>query len=137
MPLTLLSVIPGNQTYFSIYNSFSQLDFYEFVSDTYATFHLQHNFGGRLFSRIPVLRELNLREIIGFRAVYGEISDSNIAINASNIVYRAPEDIYWEYSVGIGNIFKVFRLDFNFRGNYFDNPGARKFGVTGAFGFEF
>lgn len=137
VPLTLLSVIPGNQTYFSIYNSFSQLDFYEFVSDTYATFHLQHNFGGRLFSRIPVLRELNLREIIGFRAVYGEISDSNIAINASNIVYRAPEDIYWEYSVGVGNIFKVFRLDFNFRGNYFDNPGARKFGVTGAFGFEF
>lgn len=137
VPLTLLSVIPGNQTYFSIYNSFSQLDFYEFVSDTYATFHLQHNFGGRLFSRIPVLRELNLREIIGFRAVYGEISDSNIAINASNIVYRAPEDIYWEYSVGIGNIFKVFRLDFNFRGNYFDNPGARKFGITGAFGFEF
>tara|TARA_B110000503_G_scaffold142511_1_gene239545 strand:- start:6989 stop:9481 length:2493 start_codon:yes stop_codon:yes gene_type:complete len=137
VPLTLLSVIPGNQTYFSIYNSFSQLDFYEFVSDTYATFHLQHNFGGRLFSRIPVLRELNLREIIGFRAVYGEISDSNIAINASNIVYRAPEDIYWEYSVGVGNIFKVFRLDFNFRGNYFDNPGARKFGITGAFGFEF
>ncbi|MFT4849024.1 MAG: hypothetical protein ACI83B_001562 [Sediminicola sp.] len=137
VPLSLLSIIPGNQTYFSIYNSFSQLDFYEFVSDTYATLHVQHNFGGRIFSRIPILRKLNLREIIGFRAVYGEISDSNIAINASNIVYRAPEDIYWEYSVGIGNIFKVFRLDFNFRGNYLDNPGARDFGITGTFGFEF
>jgi hypothetical protein len=137
VPLSLLSIIPGNQTYFSNYNSFSQLDFYEFVSDTYATFHLQHNFGGRLFSRVPILRKLNLREIIGFRAVYGEISDSNIAINASNIVYRAPEDIYWEYSVGVGNIFKVFRLDFNFRGNYLDNPGARRFGITGTFGFEF
>ena len=137
VPLSLLSIIPGNQTYFSVYNSFSQLDFYEFVSDTYATLHVQHNFGGRIFSRIPLLRKLNLREIIGFRAVYGEISDSNIAINASNIVYRAPEDIYWEYSVGVGNIFKVFRLDFNFRGNYLDNPGARSFGITGSFGFEF
>ncbi len=137
VPLSLLSIIPGNQTLFSVYNSFSQLDFYEFVSDTYATLHVQHNFGGRIFSRIPLLRKLNLREIIGFRAVYGEISDANIAINASNIVYRAPEDIYWEYSVGIGNIFKVFRLDFNFRGNYLDNPGARNLGVTGAFGFDF
>jgi hypothetical protein len=137
VPLSLLSPIPGNQTYFSLYNSFSQLDFYEFVSDTYASLHIQHDFGGRLFSRIPVLRKLNLREVIGFRAVYGQVSDSNIAINASNIVYLAPEDIYWEYSVGVGNIFKIFRLDFNFRGNYLDNPGARKFGITGTFGFNF
>lgn len=137
VPLSLLSPIPGNQTLFSIYNSFNQLDFYEFVSDTYVSFHLQHDFGGRIFSRIPFLRKLNLREVIGFRAVYGEISQENIALNASNIVYQAPEDIYYEYSVGIGNIFKIFRLDFNFRGNYLDNPGARKFGVTGIFGFEF
>ena len=110
---------------------------YEFVSDTYASFHLQHDFGGRIFSRIPWLRKLNLREVIGFRAVYGEISDENIALNASNIVYQAPEDIYWEWSVGVGNIFRIFRLDFNFRGNYLDNPDARKFGVTGTFGFSF
>jgi hypothetical protein len=137
VPLSLLSPIPGNQTLFSIYNTFNQLDFYEFVSDTYASFHLQHDFGGRFFSRIPWLRKLNLREVIGFRAVYGEISDANIALNASNLVYQAPEDVYWEWSLGIGNIFKVFRLDFNFRGNYLDNPDARRFGVTGTFGFSF
>jgi hypothetical protein len=137
VPLSLLSPIPGNQTYFSIYNSFSQLDYYEFVSDTYASLHLQHNFGGRIFSRIPGIRKLNLREVIGFRAVYGEISQGNIDLNASNIVYQSPENIYWEYSVGVGNIFKVFRLDFNFRGNYLDHPGARGFGVTGVFGFVF
>lgn len=137
IPLSLLSPIPGNQTYFSVYNSFSQLDFYEFVSDTYASLQLQHNFGGRIFSRLPGLRKLNLREVISFRAVYGDISKENIALNASNIVYQAPEDIYWEWSVGVGNIFKVFRLDFNFRGNYLDNPGARNFGITGIFGFVF
>ncbi len=137
VPLGLLSPIPGNQTLFSIYNTFNQLDYYEFVSDTYASFHMQHNFGGRLFGRIPVLRKLNLREVIGFRAVYGEISEENIALNASNIVYQAPEDIYWEWSVGVGNIFKIFRIDLNFRGNYLDNPNARKFGIKGSFGFAF
>ena len=137
VPLSLLNPIPGNQTYFSLYNSFTQLDYYEFVSDTYASLHLQHKFGGRIFSRIPLLRKLDLREVVGFRAVYGEISQENKDLNASNIVYRAPDDIYWEWSVGVGNIFRVFRLDFNFRGNYFDNPDARSFGITGVFGFSF
>ncbi|MBT8262273.1 MAG: DUF5686 and carboxypeptidase regulatory-like domain-containing protein [Bacteroidia bacterium] len=137
VPLGLLSPVPGNQTLFSIYNTFSNLDFYEFVTDTYTSLHLRHNFGGRIFSRIPLLRDLDLREIVGFRAIYGSISDENIAINASNIVYQAPEDIYWEWSVGVGNIFRVFRLDFNFRGNYLGNPDARKFGITGEFGFSF
>ncbi len=137
VPLSLLSPVPGNQTLFSIYNTFTLLDYYEFVSDTYTSLHLEHNLGGRLFSRIGFLRNLNLREIIGFRAIYGEISEKNIAINASNITYQAPEDIYYEYSFGVGNIFKIFRIDFNFRGNYFENEGARSFGVTGSFGFQF
>ena len=59
VPLALLSVIPGNQTVFSLYNTFPNLDFYEFVTDTYATVHLEHNFNGRIFSRIPFLRKLN------------------------------------------------------------------------------
>ena len=141
VPLGLMSVIPGNQTYFSIYNTFSQLDFYEFVTDEYATLHMEHNFNGRLFSRIPFLKKYNLRAIASFRAVVGDISQENRDLNASGLVYKAPtKDAYYEYSIGVGNIFKVFRLDFNFRGNYLNpqtNPEARKFGVTGSFGFYF
>lgn len=139
VPLGLLSVIPGNQTVFSLYKTFPNLDFYEFVTDTYATLHLEHNFNGRLFSRLPFLRKLNLREIVGFRAAWGELSQGNIALSApTNIPLQAPSDRpYWEYSLGVGNIFKIFRLDFNFRGNYLDNPDARRFGVTGSFGFSF
>ncbi|HLV14246.1 MAG TPA: DUF5686 family protein [Xanthomarina sp.] len=139
VPLGLLSVVPGNQSYFSIYNSFSQLNYYEFVTDTYAAMHLEHNFNGRLFSRIPFLRKLNWREIIGFRAVWGDLGQDNIDISApSSIPLIAPtNEIYYEYSIGVGNIFRVFRIDFNFRGNYFDNPDARNFGVTGSFGFQF
>lgn len=138
IPLGLLSIVPGNQSYFSIYNTFSQLDFYEFVTDTYTSLHFEHNFNGRFFSRVPLFRKLNLREIISIRGVWGEISDENKAINASGLIYKAPsEKVYYEYSVGVGNIFKIFRLDFNFRGNYLENPDARKFGITGTFGFYF
>jgi len=138
VPLGLMSVLPGNQSYFRIENAFSQLNYYEFVTDTYVTLHLEHNFEGRLFSRIPYLRDLNLREIIGFRGAYGTVSDENKAINASNIHYVAPTDkIYYEYYVGVGNIFKLIRVDFTWRGNYLENPGAHKFGAKIGFGFQF
>jgi len=139
VPLGLLNAIPGNQTFFSVYNTFSNLDFYEFVTDTYVSAHLEHNFNGRFLSRIPFMRNWNLREIVGLRGVWGELSDENKALSSpANIPLMAPNDkIYWEYSVGVGNILKILRIDFNFRGNYLENPGARSFGVTGSFGFHF
>ncbi len=137
VPLGLMSVIPGNQTYFVIGNTFSNLNFYEFVSDRYATLQWEHNFQGRLFSRIPIMKKLNWREIIGARTVYGDISNENKLLNASGLIYKAPTTPYWEYSVGIGNIFKVFRIDASFRGNYRDVPGTNNFTIKGQFGFYF
>lgn len=137
IPLGLMSVIPGNQSYFTIENTFSNLNFYEFISDQYATMQWEHNFQGRLFARIPFMRKLNWREVIGARGVYGTITDANRAINASGLNYTAPENVYWEYSAGIGNIFKVFRIDFTWRGNYLNAPDAQRFSVKGAFGFYF
>jgi hypothetical protein len=137
IPLGLLNVIPGNQSYFSIDNTFSNLNFYEFVTDQYATLQWEHNFGGRILARVPFMRKLNWREIIGARGVYGTVSDANKAINASGLVYIAPENAYWEYSAGIGNIFKVFRIDFTWRGNYLNTPDTQRFSVKGSFGFYF
>ena len=137
VPLGLMGVIPGNQSYFIIENTYNLMNYYEFVADEYVSLHLEHNFNGRLFSRIPIVRNWNLREIIGVKGVYGTVSDANVRLNASNIVYRAPEDIYWEYHAGIGNIFKVFRIDFAWRGSYLNLPDANRFTVKGVFGFYF
>jgi hypothetical protein len=71
------------------------------------------------------------------RGVYGTISDANRGINASGLQYMAPENVYWEYSAGIGNIFKVFRIDFAWRGNYLNTPDTQRFSVKGSFGFIF
>ena len=142
VPLALLSVVPGNQTYFAFFNTFNQLNFYEFVTDTYASFHMEHNFNGRLFARIPGLRKLNLRTVVGFRTAWGSLSqeniDSNTTGNPAEIPLIAPNSQpYYEYSIGVANILKFLRVDFNFRGNYFNNPGARKFGITFGTGFFF
>ena len=137
VPLGLMGVIPGNQSWFVIENTYNLLDYYDFVADEYASLHFEHHFNGRLFSRVPYLRKLNLREIIGIKGVYGRVSDENKVINASGLNYIAPEDIYWEYHAGIGNIFKVLRIDCAWRGSYLEMPNARKFAVRASFGFYF
>jgi len=138
VPLGLMGVVPGNQSYFIIDNTYNLMNYYEFVADEYVSLHFEHNFNGRLFSRVPFLRKLNWREIIGIKGVYGTVSDENRAINASStITYTAPDDVYWEYHAGIGNIFKVLRIDFAWRGSYLDLPDAKKFAVKASFGFYF
>ena len=137
IPLGLMSVVPGNQSVFDISNTFSNLQFYEFVTDQYVTFKWDHDFHGRFFGRIPFMRKLNWRENIGFKTIYGTVSDENRAINASGLVYNAPDKVYYEYSAGIGNIFKFFRVDFSWRGNYLEMPDANKFAVKISLGFHF
>lgn len=137
IPLGLMSIVPGNQSIFDITNTFSNLKYYEFVTDQYVTFKWDHDFQGRFFARIPFMRKLNWRENIGVKSVYGTVSDENRAINASGLVYNAPEKVYWEYSAGIGNIFKFFRVDFSWRGNYLEMPDASKFAVKVSLGFYF
>jgi hypothetical protein len=80
-----------------------------------------------------IYAKTELREIIGVRGVYGTISDANRGINASGLQYMAPENVYWEYSAGIGNIFVSYR--FCLRGNYLNTPDTQRFSVKGSFDF--
>lgn len=137
IPLGLMSVVPGNQSLFNISNTFNNLRYYEFVTDQYITLKWDHDFHGRFFARIPFMRKLNWRENIGVKTIYGTVSNENRLINASGLEYVAPEKVYWEYSAGIGNIFKFFRVDFSWRGNYLNMPNANKFATKISFGFYF
>ena len=137
IPLGLMSIVPGNQSLFRISNTFNNLQFYEFVADQYVTFNWDHDFQGRFFARIPFMRKLNWRENIGVKSIYGTVSNENRIINASGSEYNAPDKVYWEYSAGVGNIFKLWRVDFSWRGNYLNMPDANKFATKISFGFYF
>lgn len=137
VPLGLMSVVPGNQSYFVIPSNFNLLNYYEFITDEYATMHLEHHFNGKIFSRIPWFRDLNLREIVGVKGVVGDVSDANRAINASGMNYLAPTKPYWEYNVGVGNILKVMRIDFAWRGNYRNIPETNNYMIKVEFGIHF
>ncbi len=130
VPLQLMDVIPGNQTITIEENMFSLMDYYEFVSDTYTTLHIDQHFNGRIMNKIPLLNRFDLRATAGIRAMWGDITNQeNIDINRSEITYLAPNKGYLEYSAGIENIFKVLRVDAVWRTSYLNNPNSNPFGV--------
>ncbi|MBB4807279.1 hypothetical protein HNP38_002583 [Chryseobacterium defluvii] len=142
VPLALQNVIPGNQSYSLATNTFAQLNYYEFVADTYTTLHLEHHFNGKILSFIPLIKKLKLREVAFIRGAYGTLSDESKNINVEGFKYSAPsEHIYYEYGFGIENIgfgnLRIFRVDFNWRGNYLDRPDISKFGIKAGFQFGF
>lgn len=143
VPLTMLDVVPGNQAIFTVPRTFDLLNYYDFVTDEYAAIHIEHNFNGRILSRIPLLRKLKWREIVGARAVVGNLSQQNINksvfLSERNVAGNLyiPTKPYYEYFVGIDNIFKFIRIDFVFRGNYMNMPDVTKFAIKGGFGFYF
>lgn len=122
VPITLLSPIPANQSYSLIRNTFSLLNYYDFVTDTYVSGHFEHHFNGFILNRIPLIKKLKLRSLITFRGAYGTISKENIAINRSNIPYNVPKKMYYEYGFGIENIgygnLRIFRIDAIWRSEY-------------------
>ena len=140
VPLALQNVIPGNQSYSLVANTFSQLNYYEFVADTYTTGHLEHHFNGKILSFIPLIKKLKLREVAFIRGAYGTLSEASKNINVEGYKYSAPDrNIYYEYGFGIENIgwgnLRFLRVDFNWRGNYLNNPNIEKFGIKAGIQF--
>lgn len=142
VPLALQNIIPANQSYGLVQNTFAQLNYYEFVADTYSTLHIEHHFNGKILSYIPLIKKLKLREVGFIRGAYGTLSDASKNINVDGDKYSAPDQqIYYEYGFGIENIgfgnIRIFRVDFNWRGNYLDRPDVSKFGIKAGFQFGF
>lgn len=131
VPSSLLSSIPANQSFSLVPNTFSLLNYYDFVTDEYVSTHFEHHFNGFILNRIPLLKKLKLRSLVTFRAAYGSISQANrdindgvrnVSNNTQNILYNAPNKVYYEYGFGIENIgygnLRFLRIDAIWRSNY-------------------
>ncbi|MGN6291917.1 MAG: DUF5686 family protein [Chitinophagaceae bacterium] len=149
VPYPLLSIHRANQTYSYQFYSFNMMNFMEFVSDRYVSVNTEYFLNGLIFNKIPLLKKLKLREVASFKFLYGGMSnENNPAYNPNTL--RFPTDDqgnpttftlnrkpYMEASVGIGNIFKILRLDVVKRLSYLEHPDVPEWGIRGRVRFEF
>ena len=137
-PYPLLELHGGNVTYLYDYMAYNMMNFYEFVSDRYASFWVFHHFEGLFLNKIPLLRRLKWREVVTYKVLFGSVNDANRKeLIFPNTLYALNGRPYQEVSVGIENIAKIFRVDAFWRLAYRDIPGAQLWGIKGGFNLTF
>jgi hypothetical protein len=148
LPFPLLTVHPANTSYFYSPNAYNMMNVGEFVSDHYAGINIDHFFNGFFFNKIPGLKRLRLREVIAGKILYGGLRDeNNPAVNPYQMkfpltkgelsTYSLGGKPYIEGSVGIYNIFTIFRLDLVKRFTYLDHPNISSLGLRISSNFQF
>ncbi len=143
LPIVLLNVLKGNDTYYYNKYAFNNMNRFEFVTDKYAALAVQQSFGGFPFKYIPALKRLKWRSLVSFRGVIGGMSQANKIANGyydSTISYHftVPDKVpYMETGFGIYNILHCLRFDAVWRLNYLNNPGISKFGIKASVEFKF
>jgi hypothetical protein len=149
LPFPLMDIHHANQTYSLQLDSYNLMNFQEFVSDHYASINIDHNFNGFFFNKIPLLKKLKLREIIDFKGLWGGVRGQNnpsndpsllrfpVSTSGAPITYTLNNGPYIERSVGVGNIFKLLRIDLVRRFSYLDHPEVTQWGIRGRIKLDF
>ena len=121
IPYTLLEIPRGNETSIFANNTFNVMNYFEFVSDQYIEAFWQQHFNGLFLNRIPLIKKLNFREVVGMNMVYGTLSQKNTIFNNNNNFTVMDDVPYFEGDLGIENILDVIRVDFLYRLTYNDD----------------
>lgn len=137
LPFPVLEIHNGNETYFFDNSAFNLMNFFEFISDQYASAMVTHHFEGFFLNKIPLMRKLKWREVVTGRAVIGSLQDKNEQTLALPSNMFELEEPYLETAVGIENIFKIIRVDALWRLTYLDHPDIQKFGIRATFEIQF
>jgi hypothetical protein len=145
VPYLLLENHIGNESMFYTTGAFNTMNFFEFVSDQYASLRYEHFFQGLLMNKIPLIRKLKWRLLGTANILYGSLRPENLQIVSPvdpdgnptpGFQGLDPEVPYIELGYGIENIFKFVRIDGVHRITYRDNPDAQKFALKVSFQFK-
>ncbi len=141
VPFPLLIMPAANLSYVVQRGAFNLINNMEFLNDRYASVDLAWDMNGKIFNRIPLLKKLKWREYIGFKSLWGSLTDKNNPFLFQNmgdatLMYfpegshvMNPKRPYMELIVGVHNIFKLFHVQYVRRLNYNELPTAHKQGV--------
>ncbi|HWZ17110.1 MAG TPA: DUF5686 family protein [Mucilaginibacter sp.] len=146
VPFPLLNISPANQSIAFGFNSYNAMNYLEFVTDHWAGLNINQSFNGFFLNKIPLIERLKWREYLSFKILYGGLRNENNPANSPNLfqfpassngIYSLNSTPYTEGGVGIGNIFKLFRVDFIKRFTYLDHPGASLYVVKLTFNVDY
>ncbi|MBO9152615.1 DUF5686 family protein [Chitinophaga sp. GCM10012297] len=142
LPYTMLEIHPGNEIYYYNKYAFNMMNRYEFISDQYAGFNIEHTIGSGIFNYIPGVRKLKFRQFWTAKGVIGKLSEANktLNLNAGYPFKTLEGNPYIEIGTGVENILKFLRVDFVWRVAPKPlpfEPYEKRFGIFGSFRLQF
>lgn len=137
VPYPFLKLHEGNQSIFLDKTAFTCMEYYEFASDSWVSLMYEHNLDGLILGHIPLIKRLDLREIVTVKAAWGTLSGRNRNGEILPIEGMGTLEIpYVEAGVGLSNILRVLRVDATWRLTH-RHPDRRNFRVTLGFDIQF
>ncbi|MEP6465645.1 MAG: DUF5686 family protein [Parafilimonas sp.] len=138
LPYQMLDILPGNDWYYYSKYSFNLMNRFEYLTDRYAGFTLEHNIGSGIFRYTKLTRKLKLRQFWEARGIIGDLSKANYQLNfvPGSPFQSLNNKMYLEVGTGVDNILKFFSVDFIWRVLPTPLPDIRsqRFGIF--FGFS-
>ncbi|HWK56511.1 MAG TPA: DUF5686 family protein [Parapedobacter sp.] len=141
VPFPLLDIPYASKTYALSQDAYALMNDLEFVNDQYIKLHIEHRLHGFILNKVPLLKRLKIREVVGFKLLYGNVRPENRPEN-NPAVYLLPTDAngnrttfimgrrpYMEASAGFENILNVLRVEYVRRLSYLNHPDIDKGGI--------
>ncbi len=155
VPFPLLCMPKSNLSYVYEDKMFYLVNNMEFLNDRYAQLLFNWNLHGKIFNRLPLIRQLKWREHIGVNVLWGGLTDKNNPFLERNKdrtdlfffpgefvapgIWRSasrvmdPHTPYVEAAFGVHNIFKILHVDYVRRFTYLSDPATQRWGIRFVF----
>ena len=119
-------------------NAFNLMKVMEFFSDRYVQLIAIYNLNGLIFNRIPLVRELKLREEFNIKMVYGGLREENRFMIDGLNAQTFTDKPYVEAGFGFQNLFQILGVEYIRRITYTEGlPENRKWGIRANLLFRF
>ena len=129
LPYTMLDIPRGNETYGLYSYDFNLLNYMEFVHDKYLHAYLEYHLNGFLFNRLPLFKQMGLREVFSAKGMIGSLSNKHQEIVEFPTSISRMSNPYIELGAGVENIFRLFRVEGIWRVRPQSLQGAPAFGI--------
>lgn len=132
LPYQLLKMPSGNITNgYSRFN-FALMNVMEFRADRYAIWHNEVSLNGILFNQIPLIKHLNLRELMSLKMYYGSMNTThNNVLDIPDYIHTTNKP-YVEVGAGFSNLLRFITLQSFWRLTETERPGTTKWGLKGS-----
>lgn len=149
VPFPLLIMPTVNMSYLLDEEAFNLINNMEFLNDRFASLEIGWDLNGKLFNLMPLLKKAKCREFLGFKCLWGGLSEKNnpqLFKNMNSSVLMAfPEGCnimngnrpYCEIAIGVHNILNLIQIEYIRRLSYLDLPTANKQAIKFSIDFKF